>query len=213
MEFTSEPIWAWRFLFQKLTNYWFSFFIGCRPVQIASFSDAFALLWKLLSRVRLCDSVDCTVHGVLQVRILEVGCLFPSPGDLPNPGIEPRSPRIAGGFFNSWAARVLANCVFQGTGPFHLGFQIYGHRFVHSIPLAHGTYSGDPSLISDFSNFILSLLFLVNLARPINFIELFKEAPFGFTDSPPHPQDFLFSLSLVSALICITSFFSALFWI
>ena len=39
---------------------------------------------------------------------------FPSPGDLPNPGIEPRSlksPALAGGFFNisaSWEAqRVL----------------------------------------------------------------------------------------------------------
>ena len=34
------------------------------------------------------DPVDCTVHGILQTRILE----FPSPGDLPNPGIKPRSP-------------------------------------------------------------------------------------------------------------------------
>ena len=29
---------------------------------------------------------------------------FPSPGDLPNPGIEPRSPRLLG-FFSSWASR------------------------------------------------------------------------------------------------------------
>ena len=32
-----------------------------------------------------------TVHGVLQARILEP---FPSPGDLPNPGIEPKSPAL-----------------------------------------------------------------------------------------------------------------------
>ena len=32
--------------------------------------------------------MDYTVHGILQARILES---FPSPGDLPNPGIEPRS--------------------------------------------------------------------------------------------------------------------------
>ena len=31
--------------------------------------------------------MDCTVHGILQARILE----FPSPGDLPNPGMERRS--------------------------------------------------------------------------------------------------------------------------
>ena len=28
---------------------------------------------------------------------------FPSPGDLPNPGIEPMSPALAGGFFTHWA--------------------------------------------------------------------------------------------------------------
>ena len=39
----------------------------------------------------LCDPVDCSppgssVRGILQARILE-GLPFPSPGDLPNPGI------------------------------------------------------------------------------------------------------------------------------
>ena len=36
----------------------------------------------------LCDPMDHTIHGILQARILEY---FPSPGDPPNPGIEPRS--------------------------------------------------------------------------------------------------------------------------
>ena len=31
------------------------------------------------------------------------GLPFPSPGDLPNPGIEPRSPAFAGRFFTDWA--------------------------------------------------------------------------------------------------------------
>ena len=35
--------------------------------------------------------MDYTVHGILQARILES---FPSPGDLPNPGIESRSPPL-----------------------------------------------------------------------------------------------------------------------
>ena len=39
----------------------------------------------------LCDLIDYTVHGILQGRILEWEP-FPSPGDLPNQGIEPRSP-------------------------------------------------------------------------------------------------------------------------
>ena len=29
------------------------------------------------------------------------GLPFPSPGDLPDPGIEPRSPALAGGFFTA----------------------------------------------------------------------------------------------------------------
>ena len=40
----------------------------------------------------LCDPVDYTVHGILQAGILE--WVFPSPGDLPNPWIESRSPTL-----------------------------------------------------------------------------------------------------------------------
>ena len=36
--------------------------------------------------------MDYTVHGILQARILE-WVAFPSPGDLPNPGIELNIPR------------------------------------------------------------------------------------------------------------------------
>ena len=35
--------------------------------------------------------MDYTIRGIFQTRILEP---FPSPGDLPNPGIEPRSPAL-----------------------------------------------------------------------------------------------------------------------
>ena len=38
-------------------------------------------------------SQTCTVHGILQVRTLG-WWQFPPPGDLPNPGIEPRSPAL-----------------------------------------------------------------------------------------------------------------------
>ena len=46
----------------------------------------------------LCDPVDyslpgSSVHGILQARILEWVAIS-SPGDLPNPGIEPRSPAL-----------------------------------------------------------------------------------------------------------------------
>ena len=35
--------------------------------------------------------MDCTVHGILQTRILEWAA---SPGDFPNPGIKSRSPAL-----------------------------------------------------------------------------------------------------------------------
>ena len=45
------------------------------------------------SCLTLCDPTRYTVHGILQARILE-RVAIPSPWDLPNPGIEPRSPTV-----------------------------------------------------------------------------------------------------------------------
>ena len=45
-----------------------------------------------------------SVHGILQARIL-TGWQFPSPGHLSDPGIEPRSPALAGRFFTVGAPR------------------------------------------------------------------------------------------------------------
>ena len=39
----------------------------------------------------LCYPMDYTVDGILQVRAMGP---FPSPADLPNPGMEPRSPAM-----------------------------------------------------------------------------------------------------------------------
>ena len=49
----------------------------------------------------LCDPMDCSppgssVHGILQARMLG-GFPYPSPRDLPGPGIEPRSPALWAG--------------------------------------------------------------------------------------------------------------------
>ena len=46
----------------------------------------------------LCNPVDCSLpgsslHGILQARILQ-WLPFPAPGDLPDPGIEPRTPSL-----------------------------------------------------------------------------------------------------------------------
>ena len=50
-----------------------------------------------------CSLLDSSVHGILQARILE-WVAIPSPGDLPDPGIEPsslRPPALAGRFFTT----------------------------------------------------------------------------------------------------------------
>ena len=44
------------------------------------------------------------MHGIYQARVLE-WLLFPSPGNLPNPGIEPGSPTLQADAFTVWATR------------------------------------------------------------------------------------------------------------
>ena len=57
------------------------------------------------SCLTLCDPMDCslpdsTVREISEARILS-GLPFPSPGDLPDLGIELESPALEGGFFTS----------------------------------------------------------------------------------------------------------------
>ena len=51
-----------------------------------------------LSRVRLCDPMDCAHQAPQAVEFSRQeywsGLPLPSPGDLPDPGIEPRSPSL-----------------------------------------------------------------------------------------------------------------------
>ena len=64
---------------------------ACSPVQF------FMTLWTVACEPPL-------VHGILQAKILELP--FPSPGDLPDPGIKPgyfQSPTLAGGIFTTIA--------------------------------------------------------------------------------------------------------------
>ena len=60
------------------------------------------------SYLTLCAPMDCgppgsSVHGIFQARILE-WVAFPTPGDLPDPGVEPAS-CIAGGPFTTVPSR------------------------------------------------------------------------------------------------------------
>ena len=62
--------------------------------RVANFPVSFAVAFQVKatqSCPTLCDPMDYTVLEILQDRILE-WLAVPSPADLPNPGIEPRSP-------------------------------------------------------------------------------------------------------------------------
>ena len=60
------------------------------------------------------NSLDCSppgssVHGIFQV-LAWGGLPFPSPKDLPDPGIEPTSPALPGGFFTAQTLRKPILC-------------------------------------------------------------------------------------------------------
>jgi len=63
----------------------------------------------------LCDTMNCSslgypVHGILWARILDwVAISFSE--DLPNPGIEPVSPALAGGFFTTELPGKSLKCI------------------------------------------------------------------------------------------------------
>ena len=71
---------------------------------------------SLQSCPTLCDAMDqsppgSSVHAILQAKILE-WVAMPSSRELPDPGIEPLSPALAGGFFTTsatWEAPVMKN--------------------------------------------------------------------------------------------------------
>ena len=73
------------------------------------FTVFYSLLWSTqLSHVLLfCDTMDCnlpasSIHGIFQQEYWS-GLPFPSPGDLPDPGIEPMSHALQADFY--WATR------------------------------------------------------------------------------------------------------------
>ena len=64
-------------------------------VMVSCVSESRSVLSNSLQPQNLaeCSLPGSSVHGILQAGILE-WVTFPSPGDLPNPGIEPRSPAL-----------------------------------------------------------------------------------------------------------------------
>ena len=66
------------------------------------------------SCLTLCDPMDCSlpgssVHGILQARITGVSCPSLLQGNLPNPGIEPKSPALQANSLPSEPPGKIAN--------------------------------------------------------------------------------------------------------
>ena len=94
-----------------------------------------------------CSLPGSSIHGILQARILE-WLPFPSPGDLPNPGIKPRSPALRAEALTSEppgkkphiSGRLVIFTNF-GEGPF-VG-NVLCVPAVHSLLVTRNVYSRD----------------------------------------------------------------------
>ena len=60
--------------------------------------------WKSLTRVRLCDPMEYTVHGILQARIVE-WVAFPFSRESSQSRNQTQVSHVAGRFLTSWARR------------------------------------------------------------------------------------------------------------
>ena len=63
-------------------------------------------------RLYACSLPGSSVHRILQARILE-WVAIPFCGDLPYPGIKPRSPTLQADFFTIWATREAQNAMLK----------------------------------------------------------------------------------------------------
>ena len=107
------------------------------------------------SCLTLRDHMDYSVHGILQARILErvalpfsSGSPFPSPVDIPNPRIEPRSPALQA---VSLPAQPQRKSEYMGVGSLSLLQQIFltqelNHGLLHLRQILYQlSYQGSPN--------------------------------------------------------------------
>ena len=79
--------------------------MSCLPLVLRQVPDT-GNKWVTQSCPTLCDSMDYTVHGVFQARILEwIDPFYPFSRGSSQPRDWTQVSRIAGGFFTSWATR------------------------------------------------------------------------------------------------------------
>ena len=105
------------------------------------------------------SSLDCSPHGsfvygIFQARILKCGSPFPTPEDLPDPGIKPESPAQAiVSIMGTWSDYMITRNLFGSHIPHrcpavftqHLRRMPVGHVFIPSV-----LFFSPPSLGSSF---------------------------------------------------------------
>ena len=112
------------------------FLCVCQPFKIAPKSSFFACVECVcsdaLSCLTLCNPMHysppgSSVHGTSQEECWS-GLSFPSPGDRPDPGIEPESlvsPALAGGCFTTAPPKASLAHVKGPTKTFHCHFPVF----------------------------------------------------------------------------------------
>ena len=100
-----------------VTNLWLPKISGSSLVATRN-AETSASAKPLQSCLTLCDPMDCSLPGSLSMGFsgqeYQSGLPFPSPGNVPNPGIKPSSPTLAGRFFTTsatWEAHGDQQCV------------------------------------------------------------------------------------------------------
>ena len=94
-------------------------------------SDSFATPWNITHQAPLSLGFSRQEYWS--------GFLFPSPGDLPNPGIEPMSPTLAGRFFTTERPRKLPNSVSTSVNFQHIFFLLCSITFAFLLALSGRT--------------------------------------------------------------------------
>ena len=72
-----------------------------------------SITWEARMEVSLCDPKDCTVHGILQAKILQ-WVAFPFSMGSSQPTDRTQVSHMAGGFFTSWATQEAQLVVLSG---------------------------------------------------------------------------------------------------
>ena len=90
------PVIQWLRIHLLMHGTWVRFLVWKDPTGLLVHEQSCPTLWGPKDY----SLPDSSVHRIIQARMLQWAAI-PSPGYLPNPGIEPVSPTLAGGFFTT----------------------------------------------------------------------------------------------------------------